>query len=485
MKRLATVLIGMVLALQGLPAWAQQSLPDADRLEKLLETLQQQLAVQQQQIDALKKQIEALRQSQAPTAATAQPSPQATPTPAPGVTVATVSPSITERSVLNQDPNAAARLDNAPIDPELKGFIPIPGTSSRFRFGGYAKLDFIHDFQPAGDPNAFVTSTIPTEPLPNAQDTFISARQTRLSLDFRRPTDWGELRMYYENDFWGPDGTMGYHLRHAYGQVSNILAGYTYSALLDVDSLPDTLDFEGPGSAVYMVQPGIRLTLPLDKAKDQTFAIAVEQGTSDIVTSIDNPDVTITPTSPWPDTILRYRWDGAASHIQAGAVLRSVGGYATGKPDHHVFGWGLSLSGGTQVAGQDNVLYQLSGGPGLGRYIEDVTGLAADVGVNSHGELEALKAYSGFVAYQHYWSSDLRSTATYGYARVDSKGYTYTTDFYSSDYVAANLIWNPKGTAFNIGIEYLYGDHTTSSGGYGRANRVQLSFQYDLLRLTK
>ena len=493
MKRWRITLAAVSLAF-GAMATAQTA-EDFDKLRELLEAQQRQIQLQQEQLDAQKQQLDDLRkqfgevQSRMAAAGPAPPAAivpgtaaeRAPAQPAAGVTP--VSPAISERDVLSQDPNAAARLDNAPLDPELRGFISIPGTSSRFRFGGFAKLDVIHDFEPAGNTDAFITSTIPVDPRPQAQNTSISARQTRLSIDFRRPTQAGDLRIFYENDFWGPDGTTNYHLRHAYVQIWNVLAGYTYSTLNDVDAIPETLDYEGPGSVIYQKQPVIRYTMPLDAAKRHTLAFGVERGTSDLITSVDDPGVTISPTSPWPDAIVRYRYEGAEGHIQVGAVFRSVGGYATGLPQRHVFGWGINLSGVRRVAGKDNFLFQVSGGDGIGRYIQDVTGLAPDVGIDAQGRLQAIPAYAGYIGFQHFWSSTLRSTVTYGYMRVDSRGYRYTTDFYRSDYAAANLIWNPKDTAFYMGIEYMYGDHETSDTRYGRANRIQFSFQYDLLKM--
>ena len=119
----------------------------------------------------------------------------------------------------------------------------------------------------------------------------------------------------------------------------------------------------------------------------------------------------------------------------------------------------------------------------MGRYIQDVTGLAPDVGIDAQNQLQALPAYAGYIGFQHYWSDSLRSTVSFGYMLVDSRGYRFTTDFYHSDYAVANLIWNPKNTAFFMGIEYMYGDHETADHSYGRANRIQLSVQYDLRRM--
>jgi hypothetical protein len=395
---------------------------------------------------------------------------------------AEVSPAIRQRTVLDSDASVAARVDNAPIDPELAGFIDLPRTRTRLKIAGGAKLDVVHDFQPAGEPDAFLTSTIPVGDVPGADNTSLSVRQSRIGFELRRPTPRGDLRIVYENDFFDfTTGQTQYNLRHFYGQVANVLAGFTYSTLMDVDSLPDTLDYQGPGAMVFVLQPVVRYTLGLDADKSHTLAFAIEKGTSDILLAPELAPVTITPTSPWPDGHVRYRFEGETGHVQAGVVLRSVGGYAENIAEKQVFARGLSVSGSRQFGDDDYLLFQGNYGRGFGRYIEDLTGLAPDVGVEN-GRLTANDAGSFFVAYQHAWNATWRSTAVFGQVWVDSVGRRLTTDFHRSRYVSANAIWSPEDSGFSIGVEYLNGWQRLKTGDEGDANRVQLSFQYDLVR---
>jgi DcaP outer membrane protein len=397
---------------------------------------------------------------------------------------ATVSPAIQGRDVFNGTPEPAARLDNAPIDPTLAGFIPIPGTSSMIKPYGTAKLDVIHDFNPAGEATAFITSTIPVGPITNAQNTAISARQSKIGLEFRRSTPLGDLRVVYENDFYDfTTGKTTFNLRQFYGQVDNLLAGFTYSTILDPDAMPDTLDFEGPGSMLFIRQAGVRYTFPLDAGKKQTLAIAIENGTSDIQYEVPAPaPVTVTPTSPWPDFHIRYRYDGETGHVQLGTVFRSVGGYADDLGQQHVLGYGASLSGSQQI-GTDFIMGQATYGKGIARYIQDLTGLGGDVGIqNGSNKLVANDAFGAYLAYQHYWQPVLRSSLIYGYTWLDSKDKTFTSTFHDSNYAGANIIWNPKSSTLNVGLELLYGNQMLVDGEKGSATRIQMSFSYDLVK---
>ena len=137
---------------------------------------------------------------------------------------------------VSENADSASRVDNEapPTNPDLKGFMQIPGTQTIVRLGGYAKLDTIYDTGAIGYPDAFVTSTIPVpRPRDDAGNFTMQARQTRLSLEVRRPTVFDEsLRFYFETDlFGGGAGNYGLRLRQAYGQLGNTYAGFGWSAL--------------------------------------------------------------------------------------------------------------------------------------------------------------------------------------------------------------------------------------------------------------
>src|SRR5436190_5972182 len=76
----------------------------------------------------------------------------------------------------------------------------IPGTEVWWKFGGYVKGDFIHDFKPAGTPDRWVPTTIPTDGS-EGQNTLMQAKASRLNLDVRAPSDWGTIRGFVETDF--------------------------------------------------------------------------------------------------------------------------------------------------------------------------------------------------------------------------------------------------------------------------------------------
>jgi len=108
-----------------------------------------------------------------------------------------------------------------------------------------------------------------------------SPRESRLNVETRTPTAWGESRTFLEFDFAGSNnfntgtgqGTTGNstlgtsdslipRLRYAYGTLGGFLAGQANSNFSDPDANAETLDFGGPiGQAGVTRIPQIRYTL--------------------------------------------------------------------------------------------------------------------------------------------------------------------------------------------------------------------------------
>lgn len=148
----AILLVGLILAV---PAMAEEQ-SEVKKLKARIQSMEQMLA-------DLKAKVEALEKGEISAAPTTTAKVAEEPESKPAVPTASaggVSQAIIQRETLNTDTQAAARVDNAVVDPAMKGFFQLPGTETQIRFGGFAKVDVIHDLKPAGDPDQFVTSTL-------------------------------------------------------------------------------------------------------------------------------------------------------------------------------------------------------------------------------------------------------------------------------------------------------------------------------------
>lgn len=394
-------------------------------------------------------------------------------------------PVLPPRQSVSDNPAGASRLDNQapPTDPELKGFIPIPGTDTMIRLGGYAKLDAMYDTKPMGNTDQFVTASIP---VPHEQDESgnfnMHARQTRFSFEVRRPSNFGgTMRFYLENDFFGGDnGQYNFHLRQAFGQLGNTYGGYGYSAFMDADALPDTLDFAGPGGQLFLLQPSIHQAFHLGKSSSLT--LSVEKPDSEVSTIVPNENVR--GTQQIPDVILALRTEHDWGHVQGGVVGRQLG-YTNGVRNDHAFGGGLALTGAFNVTQRDenNDLVMFSGtwGKGIAHFISDTGASGLDAAVDDKGSLKALDAWGAYAAYTHYWNKDWRSNLVYGLAQVQRSAWLAETAFRQSTYGAANLIWSPFPTV-TMGVEVLYGRLEQQGGSASNTMRIQGSLQYSFVR---
>lgn len=452
-----------------------------EELQKQLDELREQMSKLQAQLGELKA-AEAAAPAIAPSVRQ-EGTIQATKPPLQGQISKQVGEATATYNIVSEDPTAAARFNNVPLDPQYRGFFRLPGTQTLLKIGGYFKTDFIYDLKPAGTTDAFIPSSIPIPQVAGVNNANVSIRPTRLNLDFRIPTTtYGDVRFYVEGDMFGTNATTP-RLRHAYAQARNFLIGQTFSNFMDPDGFPDTLDFQGPNGMVSLRNPQLRYGLALSPST--TFYISVEKPSSDV--EFTTPQFTAQPNAPSPDGALRLRQEFERGHFQVAGVFRSIAAFLPNGKTDSVFGWGVNTSLGFESFGRDNVIFAVAAGHGISRYIQDTSGLGIDAepasGVTPH--LQATPAVGVAAAYQHYWLRRLRSSAVYSYAGVHNTvlfDAAEPTTYNHATYLASNLIWNPYGS-LNVGAEFLYGWAMDQNGLKANAQRIQFSAKYSFVKV--
>jgi len=184
------------------------------------------------------------------------------------------------------------------FDANFPGAWHMPGTTAAMKIGGYVNLAVVNSLDPLLASDRFIVGSIPPDGVnvPGANDgTQVTASQTRLNLEIREQTSYGQLRAFVEGDFLGSGDT--FRLRHAYGQYGWALAGKTWSVFSNLDSLPEQVDFEGINGAVLVRQSQLRLFPKLGEQYSLVFSIEdpqtdIENGTGqpgmgDLVLSVD------------------------------------------------------------------------------------------------------------------------------------------------------------------------------------------------------
>jgi hypothetical protein len=300
-------------------------------------------------------------------------------------------------------------------------------------------------------------------------------------LDIRAPDLPGNLRFYYQNDFFGSGsdtGDMKYRVQHLYGQFYGFKAGFSYGVFEDPDSWPDTVDYEGPVSAIFSRRPVAQYTYSWNENWNTTFGVEKPDTFVDL-NSGPNPGVTTL--HPMPDLGFNTRYEKAGlGHVQFSTLFRDLGAKDALGQDHHVFGWGVNLSVGIDLSKSDT--FQVLGvyGEGIGGQGNDAGFENSDAAFSSTGSLEALPYYSAMIGYTHRWNETFRSTFSYGYVNLENTGGQDPEFYHVTHYASANFIWQLR-KRLSIGLEGLYGLKEVRNGvDSGDHFRVQLGLVYSI-----
>ena len=347
-----------------------------------------------------------------------------------------------------------------------KGWWYIPKTQVRFKVGGYVKADLIHDFNPIASPDFFDVTKIPTDGS-KGQTTHFNVKETRLLADVRTPSKVGEIRGYFEGDFYGSSGA--FRIRHAFVEINDKwLVGQYWSNFMDEDIIPNTLDFEKPGAYAFARHGMLRYKAKL--SKHSYLSLSIEEPSTSAVAPTDPGKFE----SPLPDFTARYRYFGKWGHIQVSGFAALLNyRYASGEVDGLGL-YGFNLSGRVNIGKRDYAIAQVVGGPGSARARGGLSA-APDASQN----LQALDDLGYTLGFCHYWSPSLSSLFVYNAGGVDNSAGQSASSLHRVTYAAANLLWQfaPNTMA---GVEYLYGKRVDKSEASGQANRIQFSVKHSI-----
>ena len=381
---------------------------------------------------------------------------------------------------------------NTIYDKNFPGAWYLPGTTAAMKIGGYVNLSFVHSFSPMLIPDRFIVGSIP----PDGQNapgavagTQVSAQQTRINWEYREQTKTGEIRAFVEGDFQADDEN--FRLRHAFGQFRSILAGKTWSTFMDIDSRPEEVDVEGINGQVLLRQSQVRwfpqfgknfnLKISLEDPATDIYNAQAQRGNFDLVASLNR--MPLGPLGRW-----NYR---------VGMVLRDL--VATDSeldndrstPSKRTTGWGLTTGGRQPVSSWgegDYILWQLTYGEGIGRYINDLSSVGGgDAVFDPAGKLRALPVFAGYVSYMHRWPKNwnflkswpgvLRSSFTFSWVDIDNYDFQNDSAYNSTLRASMNLIYNPTQN-IQGGLEFLWGERKNKDGTKGKATQFQFALRY-------
>jgi hypothetical protein len=380
-----------------------------------------------------------------------------------------------EATVATTDESAQQRETTTTYDEsEFPGAFPVPGTSAALRIGGFVKMNIVQSFSNLGSQNRFIVGTIPTDGITEGDaEAALTVQQSRLNLELRENTNLGQLRAFVEGDFAGEGDT--FRLRHAFGQFRDLMAGKTWSTFMDVYASPEELDFEGINGRINVRQPQIRWFPQI--GEDWNLAVALED---------PNPDVTGGDgVSQIPDIVARIRREVLDQwSVQGSFLVRTLRARWDLDPSNKedATGWALSVSGRrpfTKWGDRDNLMFQLNYGKGYGRYVNDLSTVGGQDAVfnDDTGDLAALPVLSSYLAFQHWWRDQLRSTFNASFVNIDNKKFQPGDAYDRTVRLSGNIIYSPT-PRIDVGGELLWGLRRDKDGSDGDASQFQASFRY-------
>lgn len=371
---------------------------------------------------------------------------------------------------------------------DFPGSIRIPGAPAAIKFGGQVWVSAVSTFDALGSDDRFLVYTIPVAGDPGAEKgprTSFWANPSSLNFDVRTkgPGDQA-IRAFVEGDFAGSSN--GFRLRHAYVQVGRFLGGQTWSTFSDPDADHGDIDFEGVNAENVQRQAQFRYTHRLSPA--WRLAASIEYPNASL-TDVDG--TAVRSVNQIPDLIVRGTWTPSeATRLQGAAVLRSIRGESASRPNEieHATGWGLSASGTLSRlpwAEGDAFTFQVNGGEGIARFINDLNSAEGQDGVfdPATGDLVLLPHWGWYGSYVHRWRGAagkpgyLRSALIWGAVRVDNLDFQGPNAYEQTNRLSLNLVWMPFRSA-EVGAQYIWGQRVNNGGAQGEARQMQLRARY-------
>jgi len=424
-------LAAALLAGGSLPAHAQTA---AD-----FEALKAELLKLRQEVDALKRER-----------AAAAPAPAAQP----------AQTALTERVE-----QLEIKAKDAVVGGDIGGSFRLPGSDTSVRVYGHAEAHLVSDIRKPGPSDVF--TDLMSQPMDNdgtvaKGKTRMTASTSRLGFESATPTALGAFTTKLETDFYsyGSGNRNRLRLRHAYGEYAGWLVGQTWSTFMDLDNLPETVDFNGPIGSPFSRRMMVRYTYADPKAGYKlTFAL-------------EDPE----DGARMPNLVARYdrSFDRGSFNIRLLGHEKRVDGQAKR-------GGGVGIGGSWKLTGDDLLMAQWARVNGDYDMMYGSTGYAAD----AKGTVLFDKNDGLVVGWAHTVSPKLRTNVAFGMNRskasaayvAESSGWFGAEQARRLSQLHAGFIYVPVKN-LELGAEYIHGVRRLFSGDKGTMSRFDLMARY-------
>ncbi|PTT87367.1 porin [Pelomonas sp. HMWF004] len=345
----------------------------------------------------------------------------------------------------------------------IPGGMLVPGTDTSVHLYGDIEGHAIHDLKSSGPSDNF--TDLAFQPLDNSGAqrgrTKLTAETSRLGFETSTPAAGGELKTKLEMDFYayGSGNRNRLRLRQAYGEYGGWLIGQTWSTFMDLDDLPETVDFNGPVGAPFSrrmmvrysyadAKAGYKLTAALEDPQDQAQLGAINSANERL-----------------PGLVLRYDQTLAWGAVNLRALTHEKRSASSSRR-----GYGLAVGGNYKLSDKDLLMAQYTRVDGDADQLYGSNGyaIAAD-GAISFDQNQGL-----VLGYARAFNPRLRGTVALGLNKAKSVA---AVDNRRLQELFVNLIYSPlDGVEF--GAEYIHGKRRSFAGETGTLSRFDLMARY-------
>ncbi|HMX09655.1 MAG TPA: DcaP family trimeric outer membrane transporter [Burkholderiaceae bacterium] len=345
------------------------------------------------------------------------------------------------------------------------GSFRLPGSETSVRVYGYAEAHLIQDLGKPG-PSDYFTDLM-SQPLDSDSSvkkgrSKLTASTSRFGFESSTPTGAGSFSTKVEADFYSySDGNRNrLRLRHAYGEYAGWLVGQTWSTFMDLDDLPETVDFNGPIGSPFSRRTMIRYTWGDAKAGYK------------LTGALEDPE----SGARVPNVVLR-----ADKSFDWGAVNLRLLSHEKRSGGESKRGYGVGVGGSYKLTDAHLLMAQFARVTGDYDMMYGSTGYMTD---STTGKLLFDKNDGLVVGWAYTHSSALRGNLAIGLNRSHASD-AYVAESKAADWeqskrllqVHVGAIYTPIKNV-ELGAEYIRGLRKTFAGETGTLSRIDLMGRY-------
>ena len=307
------------------------------------------------------------------------------------------------------------------------------GSDFKFRFGGTVKVDAFYDINAKGAAYGLDAARLPLQGIDanarNRRHFNASVSASRAFVEASRIFNAIDTKAYIELDL-AKDAlnesatttSLAPRIRHAYVKAGGFLFGQTWYTFQDMSAFTNTLDNLYGGSRQVMVR------YTADFNKSLSLAVAAERPNTEYILNDgslnDNSDY---GKSQLPDLATQLKWQHTSGHIALSGVGRRlqvrvpqrVAGMVSDF-NKSCIGWGLGFTGRQNFYKNNGFIWQINGGRGTGRYIDDLNNQAAylQYGPGTSPKFSALKVMNYIAGAEIWWTPNLSTNIGASITRI-------------------------------------------------------------------